>query len=276
MVRPHYPNAEQQKYLLQLGLGQTLWDLLTVTGFVEARGRRLAAARAPDFQPVIVEDISDMAIGHLNEGLLAAHGLDEGGDPERGEGGHDAMWFAVRDMLFGANAFPVGAVPESLARPEMQRLIPQLPPEHENWILLLMNILMIEIRAEKHFAFCTAVMRDPGNFPDRRAEAVLAAELVDRIRQDEASHVGYLTVVISELRSATFRTVNGRCVPGAQIIDPVWAGMIRWHAVTHADFDREQTRKMLANALSQSPGGRERLDRFEALGDPATARECAA
>ncbi len=74
----------------------------------------LAEATAPDFQNIVEEDISGTATGHLNKGLLVAHGLDEGGSPERGEGGHDAMWFAVRDMLFGKHAYPRAEVPESL------------------------------------------------------------------------------------------------------------------------------------------------------------------
>ena len=66
---------------------------------------------------MIVEDISEMAIGHLNEGLLVAHGLDEGGLPDQGIGGHDEMWFVARDLAFGAGAYPDVEPPESIARP---------------------------------------------------------------------------------------------------------------------------------------------------------------
>lgn len=266
MVRGNFPNVAQQKLLLDHGLGQTLWNSLTVTGIIEARGRRLATAAAPDFQSVVVEDISETATGHLNKGLLVAHGLDEGGNPDTGEGGHDAMWFAVRDMLFGKNAYPIPDVPEALSRPEVGRLMPQIPVEHENWILLLMNVLMIEVRAENFFSFCTAVMRDPENFRDRRATAVHAADLVDRIRQDEASHVGYLTAVVSELRSFTFKSADGERIPGARMIDPVWAGMVRWHSITQVDFDRAQTRANLVAALAKLPNGAELVARFDALG----------
>ena len=130
MVRGNFPSVEQQKFLLDLGLGQTLWDSLTVTGVIEARGRRLADATAPDFQAIVVDDISETATGHLNKGLLKAHGLDEGGNDARGEGGHDAMWFAARDMLFGKNAYPDPVVPENLSRPELGRLMPQIPKDY--------------------------------------------------------------------------------------------------------------------------------------------------
>jgi hypothetical protein len=49
--------------------------------------------------------------------------------------------------------------------------MPQIPAEHEQWILLLMNVLMIEVKAESFFSFCQSVMRDPDNFRDRRDAA---------------------------------------------------------------------------------------------------------
>jgi hypothetical protein len=265
LSRENYPNRAQQNLLLELGFGQSLWNSLSVTGVVEARGRALAQNPAPDFQNIVVEDISKTATGHLNKGLLVAHGLDEGGDPERGEGGHDKMWFAVRDMLFGAHAYPHAPVPDSLARPEAGRRMPQIPSEYENWILLLMNVLMIEVRAESFFSFCTDVMRDPSNFRDRREVAEHAADLVDRIRQDEAPHVGYLTVVISELRSFTFRAVDGGTMAGAALLDPIWRGMVEWHAVANADFQREQSRNTLHAMLAGKANGAALTRAFDLL-----------
>jgi hypothetical protein len=265
MARGNFPNTAQQNLLLELGLGETLWNSLTVTGVIEARGKRLAEATAPDFQSIVVEDIRDTATGHLNKGLLKAHGLDEGGDDARGLGGHDSMWFAVRDLLFGKNAYPDPVIPENLSRPELGRLMPQIPKEYEDWILLLMNVLMIEVRAENFFAFCTTVMRDPANFRDRREAALHAADIVDRIRQDEAPHVGYLTDVISELRSFTFKAIDGGTVTGLQMIDPIWRGMVQWHAVSNFEHAREQTRVELVKRLEAQPNGRELARRFDAL-----------
>lgn len=262
-ARGSFPNVAQQSLLLEQGFGQTLWDSLSVTGVIEARGRMLADAEAPDFQSFVEDDISQTATAHLNKGLLRAHGLDEGGDGTLG--GHDAMWFAVRDMLFGKHAFPHAEVPESLARPETGRLMAQIPPEHERWILLLMNVLMIEVRAEKFFNFCTAVMRDPRNFTDRRDVALHAADLVDRIRQDEAPHVGYLTAAVSELRSFTFKATEGRRVMGATFIDPVWRGMVHWHSATNADWDRAQARKEFEAMFHARADGDMLLRRFQDL-----------
>ena len=71
------PNTEQSRVLLRHGLGQTFWNSLTITGKIEARGRFLSELPVPDLQAAIVEDISEMAIGHLGKGLLLAHGMGE-------------------------------------------------------------------------------------------------------------------------------------------------------------------------------------------------------
>ena len=265
LKRGAYPNAEQQKLLLGNGLGETLWNSLTITGVIEARGKALCDAEAPDFQKIIVEDISATATGHLNKGLLYAHGLDEGGNREGGEGGHDDMWFAVRDALFGKNAYPLPEVPASIGRPEIGRLMPQVDKAYEDWIILLMNVLMIEVRAESFFSFCVDIMRSPDVFRDRRAAADHAAEIVERIRTDEAIHVAYLQAFVSEMRSFTIRTLDGKQITGASMIDPIWEGMIHWHSVTQADFGRQQSRDAIEARMAKLPAGRELLARFDSL-----------
>ena len=265
LQRAPYPTFAQQKLLLELGLGQTLWDALTITGVIEARGRRLAEFDPPEFQPLIAEPIAGTATGHLGKGLMNAHGFDEGGSAERGEGGHDTMWFAVRDLLFGAYAYPMPEVPGALARPELGRLMPQIPLPQEQLILLLMNVLMLEIRAEKFFTFCTQIMRAPELFRDRRAAAEHAAVLVERIRQDEAIHVAYLQTAVSELRSFTFLAPGCERVPGKTFVDPIWNGMVHWHSATTLDHARAQARDAIAAELLATPGGAERLAHFDRL-----------
>jgi hypothetical protein len=265
LKRGPYPTVEQQNFLLGHGFGETLWNSLTITGIIEARGGMLAQAVAPDFQDIIVEDISDKALGHLSKGLLVAHGYDEGGTKAQGVGGHDDMWFAVRDALFGKNAYPIPEVPPSIGRPETGRRLPQIPKEHEDWVLLLMNVLMIEVKAESFFSFCQHLMRDPANFKDRRPAADHAADLVERIRTDEAIHVAYLATAISELRSLTIKTIDGAHVPGKEIIDPVWNQMIEWHAVTNADFARNQSRENIMARLKGKPNGAALAATFDSL-----------
>jgi hypothetical protein len=265
LQRSNYPTFEQQKLLLDWSFGETLWNSLTITGVIEARGQRLAQFPVPDFGAIIAEDISETTTGHLHKGLFKAHGWDEGGLAAKGEGGHDVMWFAARDLLFGKDAYPMPEVPASIARPELGRLMPQIPLDHEQTILMLMNVLMIEIRAEASFQFSMRIAREPTLFRDRRADAEHAADLIERIRQDEAIHVAYLQTAVSELRSFTFKTADGRSVAGKEFIDPIWNGMVNYHSVTIVDINQQRTREAIAARLLPLPDGERRVATFDAL-----------
>lgn len=267
-----YPNIPQQKLLLGQGHGEPFWNSLTITGVIEARGRALCEIEAPDFQTIIEDDISQSCTGHLHKGLLYAHGADEGGDPALPEyGAHDAMWFAARDLVFGKDRYPLPEIPENIGRPDQGRLMPQLPAGFEQLILLLMNVLMIEVRAESFFAFCCAIMRDPDAFPERREQAAHAADMIERIRTDEAIHVGYLQTAVSEMRSFTFKSLDGGTVPGKDLIDPVWESMVHWHSVTQAELSREQSREAIRAVLGTAPDGLRLFAEFDALDDIAKA-----
>ncbi|MCE9649546.1 MAG: hypothetical protein K8R18_07975 [Parvibaculum sp.] len=273
LKRGHYPNIEQQKLLLSNGLGETLWNSLTITGIIEARGQALCQFEAPDFQQIIVDDISDTCTGHLHKGLLYAHGIDEGGDPKapEGPGAHDQMWFAARDMIFGKDRYPIPEVPENIGRPDQGRLMPQIPAGFEQLILLLMNVLMIEVRAESGFSFNCELLRDPATFTDRRAAAELAAAMIERIRTDEAIHVAYLQTTVSEMRSFTFKTVDGGTIAGKDMIDPIWEGMVHWHAVTQAELARDQSHEAIRKRFGGISNGSQLLDAYEQIDDRARA-----
>lgn len=229
---PRVPNVAQQNLLISEGLGQTFWNALTITGKIEGRGRMIAEMPFPHLQTLIVEDISEMAIGHLNQGLLFAHGVDEGGEPDKGIGGHDVMWFVARDLAFGAGAFDDVEPPESISRPEAgKRWMPQVPQPIEAMLSFLMNLLVIEFRAEIGFANSQATLRQPDLFTDRRESAELAAEIVERIRTDEKIHVESLRLYIGELREVTFKTEDGGTVAGRELLDGFWTQLIEWATV---------------------------------------------
>ncbi|HKJ24824.1 MAG TPA: hypothetical protein VKB65_08395 [Myxococcota bacterium] len=271
LVAGSYPTYEQMKLLLANGLGRALWNSLTITGEVEGRGRFLVDFVPPDFADVVVEDVSERAVGHLGRGLLVAHGLDEGGDAKAGVGGHDAMWFAVRDLLFGADAYPTPTAPPRIGRPEAGRLAPCLPEAHERLLLLLMNVLMVEVRAEKLFDFTERLLRDPEVFADARDRAERGLALVRRIRADEAIHVAYLRVVLSELRGLSFRNGAGAPIPGHEILDPIWEGLVRWHGHELPRQSRAQARKNLRGYVREHPDpevGEAVLAEFDALEPP--------
>lgn len=264
-----FPNEDQMRLLIAEGLGHALWDSLSITGIIEARGIALVDFTAPDFAELTDADLSTQAIGHLNAGLLTGHGWDEGGRKELGIGGHDDMWFAVRDLLFGADAWPVPEAPASIARPVEGREMRQLPEAHEGTLKLLMNVLMIEVRAERTFRFYEDVIATPGLFDVPDADRDLALTLVDRIRTDEAIHVAYLRTVISEFRALPIRTVDGGVMPGAEIVDPVWERMVRWHAVEMHEAGRPAQQATMREQLLARPQGTDLLERFAALATPA-------
>ena len=257
------PSVEQSRVLLRNGLGESFWNSLTIIGKIEAKGRLLADVTFPDLQGVIVEDISRMAIGHLNQGLLLAHGLDEGGQPDEGVGGHDEMWFAARDLAFGPGAFPDVEPPENIARPDDHRRIPELPPEIEGTISFLANLLLIEFRAELGFSETQAVLRTPDLFPGRRAAAEEAADIIGRIRADEEIHVSSLRLYLGEIRACTFRTVDGGTISGAEVIDRFWADLVHWATVEQPQLAAAQQREVLVERIMRHPDGDRVLHEFD-------------
>jgi hypothetical protein len=262
-----YPSDAQWKLLLREGLGQSFWNTLTITGSIEARGRVLADMRFPPLQPAVAEDISAMALGHLEHGLLEAHGLDEGGEPKRGIGGHDVMWFALRDLAFGPTDWPDPEVPD-IARPESEAAeIPGIELPILRTVYFLANLLMIEFRAERGFSLTERILRDPELFSDRRPEAERAAEIVNRIRRDEEIHVASLRLYLGELRELTFETRDGGRLPGREVVAALWEGIVRWATVEQPVLAAAHQREILEKRIAAHPDAARVLREFRALED---------
>jgi hypothetical protein len=58
--------------------------------------------------------------------------------------------------------------------------------------------------------------------------------------------------------------VDGGRVPGAQIIDPMWATLVHWHAVENPRLTREVQRGVLHQRILAHPDGARILEEFEA------------
>lgn len=269
LAGPRMPNVAQQHLLIERGVTRPFWNTLTITGKIEGRGRMIADMPFPDLQAIIVENISGMAIGHLRKGLLRAHGVDEGGEPDKGIGGHDVMWFVARDLAFGADAHQDVEPPGSIARPEAEgeRVMPEIPVPYEMALKFLMNLLLIEFRAEIGFASAQATFRQPTLFRDRRAEAIEAAEIVERIRTDETIHVESLRLYLGELRSLTFKTVDGGVIPAAELIDRFWGRLLRWATVDQPRLAAERQYPALKSEILAADDGERLLSAFDALAD---------
>ena len=266
------PTIDQSRVLLRNGLGQTFWNSLTITGKIEARGRLLAEVEFPDLAPFIVEDISQMALGHLNKGLLKAHGWDEGGvtdtlnDTADGAiGAHDVMWFVARDLAYGPDAYPDVDPPVNIARPDAgNKVMPEVAPQVEGLLSLLMNLLVIEFRAEIGFAETQALLRTPDLFQGRRAQAEEAAEIVGRIRTDEEIHVSSLCLYLGECANVSFRTVDGGTIAGSELIERFWSGLVQWATVEQPALIAAEQRKTLHSRVQEHPNAPDVWAQFEA------------
>ena len=269
LIGPRMPNVQQQRLLIKNGLGHFFWNGLTVTGKIEARGKVLATTPFPDLQPHIVEDISEMAIGHLNKGMLIAHGLDEGGQPEIGIGGHDVMWFIARDLVFGKDAYDDVAPPGSIAREDGgRRTMPELPLMIEGFLSFMMNLLLIEFRAEIGFANTQEIMRTTDLFPVPSERSELAAEIIERIRTDEKIHVDSLRLYLGELRSVHLKGESGEEIPGSKYIDGFWKSLVHWSTIEQPKLvARAAYEPIRASILASPKHGSAFLKEFDQLSD---------
>ena len=261
------PNVAQHLVLLRNGIGDVFWNTLTVIGKIEAMGAAIAQLPVPDLQAHIVDDNTNLAFGHLGRGLFEAHGIDDGGIPAEGIGGHDELWFAARDLAFGPDAYPEVEPQPGLSREDNNRYLPEIAAEIEGLFAFIANLLIIEFRAEIGFAETQAVLRSPEAFVDRRAEADLAAEIIERIRIDEQIHVRSLNLYLGELCSVDLRTVDGKTVPGVELVDRFWEGMVHWATVTKPAADAERARANLEARISAHPDAARVRAEFDAAAD---------
>jgi hypothetical protein len=261
------PNTAQRLVLHRNGITDEFWNMLTVVGKIEAKGAFIGLFPIPDLAEYIVEDTRTMAIGHLAGGLFEAHGIDEGGIPAEGIGGHDEMWFAARDLAFGPDAHPDVEPQPGLAREDGGRYLPEVAQEVEDLFSFIANVLIIEFRAEIGFAETQEILHTPGLFGERSDDAVVAAEIVGRIRTDEEIHVRSLNLYLGELQSVTVRTLDGGTIPGAALVDRFWDGMVRWATVDKPRHDAERTRERLVERILREPDGERILAEFDAAAD---------
>ncbi len=142
--------------------------------------------------------------------------------------------------------------------------MPEIAPEIEGLVSFIANLLIIEFRAELGFADTQQILRTPDLFPGRRAEAELAAEIVERIRTDESIHVRSLNLYLGEMRSVSFTTLDGGSVSGAELIDRFWGGLVKWATVEQPALVAEDSRRMLLDRIAVHEEADRVLAEFEA------------
>ena len=87
------------------------------------------------------------------------------------------------------------------------------------------------------------------------------------IKKDEAIHVAYLAVIISELRSFTFKSLDEKEINGAEFIDPIWDRMVTWHGKTNIEESKVVSCKNFENLLQENQTSNTRVKEFHLLAD---------
>lgn len=227
----NYPNVAQARLLLSNGVRDPIVAQLTRIGTVEGFGANIRHLAPADMQPFFVENIQGTATAHLGNGLVEAHARDEAGWD--GKAGHNAMWFAVRDIAFenpltgdmteklmerlGFQG-PALSEEERLARFNAIRSFPELDTGLEVLLTTMVRVLFIEIKAFHIFAWAEELLADR----ELVAGEGEAARIVSYIRSDETPHVDYIRTALTEMRDRTFRTAQGDTIPGAKVIGTLW------------------------------------------------------
>jgi len=231
----HFPSIEQSKFLIRKGVPDATISELTRIGTVEGFGALMRYLPLPDFQKIFDDSITGTATEHIRKGLFEAHARDEAG--WEAEAGHNHMWFAARDIGFenpvtvdqtqimlermGITA-PGGAPPDFAKLRELAMANRALPDDidydFESMLLRMIGLLFIEISAYHAFEWAEGVLADT----ELIAGDGEAARLISYIRQDEAPHVGYLTVALSEMRDRTWVGSTGKRYAGDEMIQRLW------------------------------------------------------
>ena len=133
--------------------------------------------------------------------------------------------------------------------------------------LSLMNLLLIEFRAEIGFARTQEVFRTPGLFPGREDKAEDAAEIIERIRTDELIHVESLRLYLGEIRTLNLRTVDGSTILGEELIDPFWKQLTSWSIGEQPRLVATQSHENVLSLIQKHPDAEQITEEFEQLRD---------
>ncbi|MGZ8761996.1 MAG: hypothetical protein ACXW2Y_01580 [Acidimicrobiia bacterium] len=272
-----YPNVAQAKFLVRSGVPGPVTTTLTRIGIVEGFGAMIRYAGVDDRQRFFDESIDGTALAHLDRGLFEAHARDEAGWDD--EAGHNDMWFAARDVAFGAPptedetqlmreriGIPTssGAVDPAAMRERMlaARVFDDLDLGLEMLIQRMINILLIEISAFHIFAWAEAVLSDTELFAGEGE----SARIVSYIRADETPHVEYLKTALTEMRDRTVIGESGKRYPGKLIVETLWERMLAASLGANREQNLRASAREVEFALADNTRRDALLEEFHSLG----------
>ena len=98
------------------------------------------------------------------------------------------------------------------------------------------------------------------------ADPKLAAHLVDCVRIDEKPHVDYLTVALSELRSRTLISQDGKkTVEGSEVVDHIFSRLLRGSASNRPKEARERLQQEIHGQIQDVRRAEKVSKHFESL-----------
>jgi len=275
----HYPNVAQARHLVESGVPEPIVATLTRIGTVEGFGGMIRHSPIPDMRLVVDEDTAGTALAHLGSGLFEAHARDEAGF--EGEGGHEHMWFAARDVAFEnpmtedqralmlerMGIVPPGGGPVDVVAMRAAALANRQWPDDVDFdlevlITRMVRLLLIEISAFHTFAWAEELLADP----DLVAGDGEGARLVSFIRADETPHVDYLRTALSELRDRTIVGEGGRRHAGGALVGQLWDGALAQSVGPNRRQLLQAAWGEVRHAVGDRPGGDDLLARFDELG----------
>lgn len=275
-----FPNIEQSKFLIRSGAPEPTISSLTRIGTVEGFGAMMRYLPLPDMQKVIQDDIGGTATDHIRQGLFEAHARDEAGWED--EAGHNLMWFAARDIAFEspvtedetANMLQRMGIPDLSRGPAPDfaklreraiaaRVLPDdIDFDFESMLARMIGLLFIEISAFHTFAWAEGVLADT----EVCAGEGEAARIVSFIRQDEAPHVAYLRLALSEMRDWTWVGASGRTYDGSEMIELMWNKSLQESRFGRRGDILTLTMREVEHALADRADKDDVLDEFLSLG----------
>ena len=95
--------------------------------------------------------------------------------------------------------------------------------------------------------------------------------MVERIRTDERIHIRSLCLYLGELCSVSFRTLDGGTVPGRELIDRFWGGLVRWATVDQPALTVERVRPVIEAYIATHPEAGRVQAEFDAAGSLTSA-----
>jgi hypothetical protein len=271
LIPPQYPSVEQSRLVLKAGVRDPIVRSLTVIAIVEGFGAIIRDVRVPDLASLVVEPIEGTALAHLGLGLFEAHARDEAG--YRDQGGHKQMWEAARDLALENPKVPQDVFLRLMGDRGQSRgadpLFPQLDKQLYRMLSTMAQVLVIEIFARRTFDWGEALLGDP----EVSAEPQRAGAMVAYIRSDESPHVEYLRTALSETRTRTLRTVDGKLISGATVVDGLLHHVLSRITDTRPREQRDDTRGSLVRGVEGGQAPASLLAEFDALAPSWTRPE---